>query len=240
MTEQRIAVVIGATGTVGSGIVRQLGGAGWQVIAIARDAAKLDALKSCMRDVQTLSGSVASDAQAIELAARVRAAAPRIDAVVTSINTPPAQMRLLDIRAGQLAEVIDGNLVSHHIAARAFIPLLAAHGRYVGIGGGMADFTVAGVGPTSMCQAALRNMFRFFALETEEQNVSVVELMLFSHIVDPADDATANPREIRADEVGEHLRAVLERPDEFIGPILALKSRRQIGQPERQQSRDVA
>lgn len=98
----------------------------------------------------------------------------------------------------------------------------------------MADFTFPGVGPVSLSQAAQRNMFRFFAMEVQEQDISVVELMLFSHIVDPADEDGANPREIRADEVGIHIRAILDRPEDFPGPILALKSRKQIGQPERQ------
>jgi hypothetical protein len=57
--------------------------------------------------------------------------------------------------------------------------------------------------------------------------------MLYSHIVDPADDATADPRGIRADEVGTHVLAILERPAEFTGPILTLKSRKQVGLPER-------
>ena len=130
-------------------------------------------------------------------------------------------------------ETIQGNLITHHCAARWLSPLLAPGGHYIGIGGGMADFTIPSVGPVSMCQAAQRNMFRFLAMETQDRGVSVVELMLFSHIVDPADEERANPREIRADEVGAHVRAVLEQPDIFLGPILALKSRKQIGQAER-------
>lgn len=234
MSDRKTAVIVGATGTVGRGIVRVLSAAGWQVVAVARDATKLAALARATLGITTVAGSVDGDAAAGDLAAQVRAAAPRVDAVVTAINIPLFTTRLLDCPAEKLIEILQGNLITHHCAARAFIPLLAPGGRYIGIGGGMADFTFAGVGPVSLCQAAQRNMFRFFAMETQEQDRSVAELMLFSHIVDPADDDNANPREIRADEVGDHVRAVLDRPEDFPGPILALKSRKQVGQPERQ------
>jgi NAD(P)-dependent dehydrogenase (short-subunit alcohol dehydrogenase family) len=233
MNAQPTAVVIGATGTVGRGIVRQLTAAGWKIVAVARDQGRLDALQRELPGILTVSGSVGSDDNAATLAGRVQAAAPTVNAVIASVNVGASPARLLDLAAERLAAVLQDNLVVHHIAARAFIPLLAAGGRYLGLGGGMADVTFAGVGPMSICQAAQRNMFRFFALETQAQDISVVELMLHSHIVDPADEAQANPREIRADEVGQHVLAVLERPTEFIGPILSLKSRKQIGQPER-------
>ncbi len=234
MTERRTAAVIGATGVVGGGIVRELAGGGWRVIGIARDATRLHRLEQQNPGIETVSGSVESDGEAVDLAGRVGKLSSRIDAIVTSINLPRVSVRLLDITANQLVETMRGNLVTHHCAARAFIPLLAPGGRYVGIGGGMADFILPGMGPVSLCQAAQRNMFRFFALETEAVDVSIVELILASMIVDSCDDATADPRQIRADEVGEHVRAVLEHADRFPGPILMLKSRKQVGQPEQQ------
>lgn len=232
MAEQNTCIVIGATGVVGSGIVRQLVGGNWRVVAISRDIDKLNRLKKSNPAIEILAGSVASDEAAADIATRIRTLAPRIDAVVTSINLPQVNIRLLDTTAEQLIDTIRGNLITHHCAARALIPLLAPGGRYVGIGGGMADYTVAGMGPVSLCQAAQRNMFRFFDLETKETDISIVELILVSMIVDPSQDATADPRQIRADEVGEHVRALLERADQFPGPILVLKSRKQVGQPE--------
>jgi NAD(P)-dependent dehydrogenase (short-subunit alcohol dehydrogenase family) len=233
MTQVRTAVVIGATGTVGRAIVRSLTQADWTVVAVARDEGRLGALAAQIPGLTTIAGSIADDAAATRTAAAVRAVATRIDAVVAAVNMPIFTTRLLDCPAERLLEVLAGNLVTHHCAARAFIPLLAPGGRYVGIGGGMADFTFAGVGPVSMCQAAQRNMFRFYAMESPEQDVSVVELMLYSHIVERDGDAQANPRDLRADEVGQHVRAVIEQPETFSGPILALKSRKQVGQPER-------
>lgn len=231
-TGRRI-VIVGAGGTVGRGIARQMAAAGWHVTGVGRDADRLAQLGQNVSNFTPSVGSVANDADAAALAANLTASGGPFDAIVTSVNLPLAPVALLDCSAENLLEVLQGNLVTHLCAARALLSLLASGGRYIGIGGGMADFTFPGMGPVSICQAAQRNMFRFLAMEGEERGVSVAELMLYSQIVDPADEETAGPRDIRADEVGEHVRAVLERPEEFAGPILALKSRKQVGQPQR-------
>jgi NAD(P)-dependent dehydrogenase (short-subunit alcohol dehydrogenase family) len=233
MNDPRKILILGATGTVGRGISRVMVAAGWSVTAVARDPGKLEALAQALPGVARFAGSVATDADAEELAQVLGASSGSFDAIVAAFNLPLASMKLLECTAEELLAVLQGNLVSHLCAARACLPLLVPGGRYVGIGGGMADFTFPGVGPVSICQAGQRNMFRFLAMEGEERGVSVVELMLYSHIVDPADEDTASPRDVRADEAGMHVRAVIERPEEFAGPILALKSRKQVGQPQR-------
>jgi len=234
MVDRPVAVVIGATGTVGQGIVRSLRDGGWSIVAVGRNLERLSALTNAHPDIVAVAGSVTTEPEARDLAARVREVAPRINAVITAINIPKSSTPLLDCSAEQLTEVLRGNLIVHHCAARAFISLLQPGGRYVGVGGGMADFTFPGMGPLSICQAAQRNMFRFLAMETQDLDLSVVELILFSNIVAPEEETAASERDIRADEVGTHLRAVLEQPDLFAGPILALKSRKQVGLPERQ------
>lgn len=235
MSETRRILILGGTGTVGRGIARRMADAGWLVTSVARHAGRLAELSEAIPGLTTCVGSVSTDAEAATLAACLTGDGP-FDAVVATFNLPPFTQPLLELPADRLMEVLQGNLVAHLSAARAFLPLLVPGGRYVGIGGGMADFTVPGLGAVSICQAGQRNMFRFLALEAEARGVSVVELMLYSNIVDPADEATASPRDIRADEVGDHVRAVIERPDEFAGPILALKSRKQVGLPQREET----
>jgi len=235
MSSEPVAAVIGVTGTVGRAIARALHGAGWRVVAVSRNETMLEEVaREIGEGIATVVGSVADDRSAEQAAAAVRAVAPVLNAVITSVNVPSQSLRVLDMPSEALVEVFRGNVVSHASAAKAFLPLLAPGGRYVGLGGGMADFTFPGVGGVSMCQAAQRNLFRFLALESEGSGRSVVELMLYSHIVDQAGEEAADARSIRADEVGAHVVAVLERPDDFKGPILALKSRKQVGQPERE------
>lgn len=233
MSEARNVLIVGATGIVGRGIARAMTEAGWSVTGVGRDADRLEALTAEVGGVTARTGSIASDADAAALAASLREGATPFDAIVVSVNLPTSAVPLLDCSSDELLAVLQGNLVTHLCAARALFPLLRLGGRYVGIGGGMADFTLPGMGPISICQAAQRNMFRFLAVEGAERDISVVELMLYSHIVDPTDDAEADPRAIRANEVGAHVLAVIERPGEFAGSILALKSRKQVGYPQR-------
>ena len=230
MTRPLGAAIIGATGTVGRGIARVLHRAGWAITAIGRDETKLAALNAELGGrAQLVVGSVADDASAMRTAARARAHGAPFNAVITTINRPLSSQPALDMSDETLTDFFRENVVTHHSAAKAFLPLLADGGRYVGLGGGMADATVPGLVGVSVCQAAQRNLFRFLAQEAAARGASVVELMLYSHIVDPADEASADSRRIRADEVGEHLLAALLRPKEFAGPILALKSRTQVG-----------
>jgi len=234
MSERPSAAIIGATGLVGRGIARALHRAGWAVTAIGRDEQKLAALREQLDgQATTVLGSVAGDSAASRTASQVVEASPSFDAVITTVNGPFSSQPAFEMTDETLAAFFQENVVTHHSAAKAFIPLLAKSGRYVSIGGGMADFIVPGTVGASVCQGAQRNLFRHLALEAEERGVSVVELMLYSHIVDPADEGHADPRGIRADEVGAHVLPILERPDEFKGPILTLKSRKQIGMAER-------
>lgn len=234
MSERPNVAIIGATGLVGRGIARALHRAGWAVTAIGRNEGKLAALNAELEgQAMTVLGSVADDDAAGRTASQLAETGASFDAVIATVNRPVSSQPAFEMSGETLAAFFQENVVPHHSAAKAFIPLLTRGGRYVGIGGGMADFIVPGTVGVSVCQAAQRNLFRHLALEAGERGVSLVELMLYSHIVDPADEAAADPRAIRADEVGAHVLAVLERPDEFKGPILTLKSRKQIGMAER-------
>jgi len=215
-------------------MARALLAEGWNVIGIGRDPASLAKAAAAIPGLRTLAGSVANDTDAARLAADLGARAPRLDAIVVSVNRPAESVSLMETGADKLLSVFADNIVTHHCAIRALLPLLAPGGRYIGIGGGTADLTLPGTGPVSACQAAQRNLYRFYALENPRDDVSIADLMLYSHIVDPADEDGADPRLVRADEVGTHLLAVLDRPADFAGPILTLKSRKQVGQPERQ------
>jgi len=233
--KQPVAAIIGATGTVGRGIARALRASGWAIIAVGREGDRLANLCDAFDgQITPVVGSVLDDRSAAKTAEEVARLQPALDAVITSINLPTISHRLIETGSEDLGNLLSGNLVSHLCAARAFLPMLSENGRYIGLGGGMADATVPGMGGVSMCQAAQRNMFRFLAQEYKG-NGSIVELMLYSLIVDPVDEETSDPRWIRADEVGAHVLAVLDRPGDFPGPILTLKSRKQVGVPEQAQ-----
>lgn len=231
----KTTVVIGATGDVGSGIVAALLRDGGRVIAIGRDAARLAAWRTEMPDdgeLIVVTGCVDTDADAARTAADVRAIGVP-DTVIVTVNGPVVPTAVADLTSEELARALADNLLLHHAATRAFLPLLPRDGVLLGIGGGMADVVYPGMAATSMNQAAQRVLYHYLAGAPEAEGRHVRELMLCSMIAGKRTAAIAEPHWITADEVGSHVVAVLADLAGFSGPILMLKSRKQVGLPER-------
>jgi hypothetical protein len=84
-----------------------------------------------------------------------------------------------------------------------------------------------------MAQAAQRMLFRYLSQEYEGRSLMIKELLLYSMINGESKRDQAEPHWISAEEVGCHVVAILSDTASFEGPILSLKSRKQVGQPER-------
>ena len=231
----RIALVVGAAGDVGQGIAGALLAAGWRVIAGGRDAARLDALADRLgrpAALATVPGSVAEEDAAARFVAAVRSAAPALDAVIVSVNGPRRVAPLRALPAAELRRILAENLVTHHIAGQALLPAIAPGGTYLAIGGGMADHVVPGFGAVAACQAAQRQMLRVLAEENKAMSVRIRELIIVSMVNGESRRAVADPRWLTDAEIGRHVCAILDQPERFPGPILSLRSRRQVGEPE--------
>lgn len=231
----KTAVVIGATGDVGSGVAAVLAGAGWRVTAVGRDHGKLAEWRTGLpadADVVPVEGSVANDGEAAALVAKIAAVAPP-DVVIVTVNGREAAVDVAELTPEISARVFAANLDPHVVAARAFLPALPAGGVFVGIGGGMADFVFPGMTAVSMAQAAQRVFYRYLAASPLAEGRHVRELMLISMISGRRTAAVAEPHWITAEEVGRHVLAVIGDLTAFEGPVLMLKSRKQVGSPER-------
>src|SRR3981081_4368900 len=116
-------VVVGATGDAGAGIVRPALGRGWDVVAVARGAARLEALSAQCGNgaaLSTMTGSVADDDSARELAAGL---GDGHDAVVVSVSADFAPAPVLGVAPAELSRLFDANVVAHLAAARHLLPL---------------------------------------------------------------------------------------------------------------------
>ena len=230
-------LVIGATGDVGQGICVALLDAGCRVIGSSRSAQNLDALKkriSSHGSMDILPGSVATEAEATALCDAAKTLAGTLDGVVTSVNSRVGKLPLIQRKPDEIAAHLQGNLIPHFIAARTFIPAIVDGGMYLAIGGGMADMIVPGNGLSTITQGAQRNMLRMIAREARGGPVKIRELLLYSHITGESNRIGADPAWFTDEECGRHVVAVLNQPDLFPGPVLALKSREQVGKPEPQ------
>lgn len=180
-------LVLGATGCLGGALVASALDAGRSVIAIGRDADALDQLQASHagKPLKTLVASVASDAEAAELAHRVRALDLPVAGVLAAIRGAPVRGRLLDQPGDVLRRCIDEDLLPHLFAARHLLPMLSTtrlsttglstpgSGGYVLVGGPGADYPWAGYGHHSITSAALRMLARVLHDEARTLGVHV-------------------------------------------------------------------
>jgi len=160
-------VVLGATGAIGGAVVAAAVQDGRPLVAVARDAAALDALRARHpgADITVVAASVGSDGEAAALARRLRGLDRPLAGVVAAICGDCGRGRVLDQPAEFLRKRLDEDLLPHLFAARHLLPLLAArdNGRvpgYVLIGGPGAEHPWAGYGHRSIGAAALRMLAR--------------------------------------------------------------------------------
>jgi NAD(P)-dependent dehydrogenase (short-subunit alcohol dehydrogenase family) len=229
-------LVIGGTGDVGQGIVNMLVKADYRVIAAGRNEERLSGLAQRLghpANLRIVKGSVENEATAAALLAAVREGGDSLDAVTTTVNAPMRSSALLFERsADDLSQIFRVNLITHFVAAKTFIPAIAKGGVYMSIGGGLADFVRPGFGHHSMVQAALRMMLRTLAAELKDQPVVVRELIIASMVNGESRRSIAEPEWVTDLDIGEHVRAILERPHEFPDLIQTLRTRQQVGHPE--------
>ncbi|XP_063293745.1 uncharacterized protein LOC134578687 [Pelobates fuscus] len=146
-SSQRMVLVLGGAGTVGSGIVKSLLEKGFHVAVISRDKARLEKLKSfvtasCKEKLHTLVGDVGSEEGAQEAATALVNQVGKVTDVVSSLGFswwqggPPHTQSLQELQ-----RVLDTLLLSTFTAWKAFFPLVKdnPNGTYTFITGGAGE-----------------------------------------------------------------------------------------------------
>lgn len=192
----RVAVVGGAAGQVGEGIVAALLTAGARVYAPARSMRRLDDLRRRLErslgDVELerlrpIEAEAGTPAGAIDLRDRILAAESRVDTVVASLGGWWQGASLVDLDEARWLQIMASNLTSHWSFARAFLPPLSSHaessralGAYTFITGPGAARPVPGAGPISAAGAAVRMMTQVLRLEMATSPLRINEIMPFA------------------------------------------------------------
>lgn len=163
-------LVLGATGTIGSGVVRAAIEADWPVVAVARDRQSLDELRARHPDarLRTIVGSVSDDASATALVSELRKLTRPFAGVVAALGTGNERGRLLDHPSERLRETFDDAVIPHLVAARHLLPWLGESGRncgYVVVGGPGGRNPWAGYGHRSIAAAAVNMLARVLHAE---------------------------------------------------------------------------
>jgi NAD(P)-dependent dehydrogenase (short-subunit alcohol dehydrogenase family) len=226
-------LVVGAAGDVGQGIVEAALASGRSVVAAGRSDGKLNALAARLGSdaLACVAGDLGSETGAAALWRQAGKAFGGIDDVVVSVNAPTQVSPLLDWSAEDLSAALSANVLTHFIAAKAFLPHLPETGILIGIGGGTADFIFPKMAHVSMAQAAQRMLYRGLAKE-RKSGAQLRELMIVSMVAGQSNRDSAPPDWVTDVEVGRHVCAILDAPEKFARPILHLRSREQVGLPE--------
>jgi NAD(P)-dependent dehydrogenase (short-subunit alcohol dehydrogenase family) len=208
-------LVLGATGTIGSGVVRAAIEADWPVVAVARDGRALDELRSRHAGVrlQTVVGSVADDAAASALLDELRKLSRPFAGVVAALGTGNERGRLLDQPSQRLSETFDDAVVPHLVAARHLLPWLAESGRncgYVLIGGPGGRNPWAGYGHRSIAAAAVRMLARVLHAEALAFSVRLQLLEVESPVRTDANEKHACQQWPCVDHIGRKALALLK------------------------------
>ena len=212
-TIRSAAVVLGATGEAGRGIVQALAEAGRGVVAVAPDAAALRALAEAhpRAVLATLPARIAGDADAAALASRLRALGIAVDGVVAALAGTHPCGRLIDEPAEVLQRTLDEDLLPHLFAARHLFPLLSPDAAgYVLVGGPGGTYPWAGYGHCSIAAAALRMMARVLHDEAVRRGLRVQLLSPDAPLRVDAEAARAGRASVQALSLGRRAQALLD------------------------------
>jgi NAD(P)-dependent dehydrogenase (short-subunit alcohol dehydrogenase family) len=220
-------VIVGATGGIGQGLMAEALQAGYRVVAVARDGARLAALAARFHahpGLETIAASVADDASAAALVQALKRRAARYAGVVVSINAPLARAKLVERDGSFLADSLGANVVAHFVAARHLVPMLAElspGALYLALNGAAADFPWAGYGHVSVGAAALRMLGRVLREEYAESGVRIQQLQLDRHVKTHRSGDCECPGWLAASDVGRRV-VELVRSSRGVVPVVHL------------------
>jgi NAD(P)-dependent dehydrogenase (short-subunit alcohol dehydrogenase family) len=174
-TQGKSVLVTGASGGIGSAVVRELDDRGWHVFAGVRSVRAGEALARGRKSVVPVQldicdeASVAAAAQ--ELARRLGGAGlfGLVNNAGLSVDGP---LELIPIRA--LREQFEVNVVGQIAVTQALLPLLRlARGRVVNVGGAAGRMTLPMFGALSASKAALDSLSNALRMELKHLGVDV-------------------------------------------------------------------
>ncbi len=174
----RTAVITGGSRGLGEAMAKALADAGAQIALVARDHARLEAV----RDDIAAHGEVAAvfvadvtrenDVATLAEAVKVRFGNPQILINSAGINL---RKNLVDFTLEEFRSVLDASLISTFLMCRAFVPGMKrmGYGRILNMSSIMSHVSLAGRTAYSSAKAALLGLTRALALELAADGITV-------------------------------------------------------------------
>ena len=215
--QQELAVVVGATGAFGQAIVSRLAAAGLGVVAVARRADSLNALKAQVPGLVACTADISSDssieaiADAVDRPVRMVVHGPGVAVAGGILAAPTGSMvDAVNIKVGGLLRLV-----------RAVDGRLSAGSRIVAIGGHYGFEPPAYAAAAGVANAALVNVTRQLSLAYGPRGVT-------AHLIAPGPADTPRLRKVAADRAA--LRGI--SVDEVLAEMLADSSIGRFTTPE--------
>ena len=209
-------LVLGGSGAVGQGMVGALLEAGSAVVAVGRDPSRLRSLRRQFPNevLDVIPASVADDASAADLAARLASRPRPLAGVIACLGSPLHRGRLLDCPLQDLRARFDRDVLPHLAAARHLLPLLVQAdlgGRYLMVGSPCGLRPWAGHGEKSVAAAAIRMLAQVLHEEAAQQGVHLQLLEVANPIPAAAQGRRCSSHWPSALDVGRRAVALLDR-----------------------------
>jgi len=174
----QVALVTGASRNIGRSIARALAADGFEVACFGRDRAALDETAGLIRAAGGVAsvhvGDVASDAALEGFVAAAVAQHGGIDVVVNNAGIM-REAKASDVTPDQFRQVLDVNLVSCYVLARAAYPHLRdRNGVVVNVGSMFASMGVPAAASYCTSKAAIDGLTRALASEWARDGIRVV------------------------------------------------------------------
>lgn len=214
VTSNRTVLVAGATGGIGEGVARALLRAGRPVVAVGRNAGRLDALRHHLADASTgrlftLVGDLGGRDTG-GLARSIAEHGPLAGAVV-SIGAWGGGGPLLELDDDAWDRGVADNLTSHFRALRTLVPLVDRRGALAHLSGLSADMPFPGAALVGATNAAKKSLVLSLAAERSGVGPRVYELILGPIRTRPRKAAGHDdPGWFAAEDVGRHALELID------------------------------
>lgn len=176
--DQRVALITGASGGIGSALARGLAEAGAHVAISGRDVGKLDSVAATIRQAQGIATCFPSDMSQpdapAELAEQVLAQLGRVDILINCVGMN-RRMPIEQITPVVYDTIMTTNLRSIFFLTQALAPQMAANGggKIVNIGSLTSSIGLQHVSIYGMSKSALAQLTKTMAIEWALQNIQV-------------------------------------------------------------------
>jgi NAD(P)-dependent dehydrogenase (short-subunit alcohol dehydrogenase family) len=175
---RRTALITGASRGLGEAMARALAAAGATIALVARDSARLQAVKAAITQAggkaEFFVADVTNEQEVTDLAAKVKAALGPVDIVINNAGTN-LRKPLVDFSLAEFRSVLDASLTTTFLVSRAFVPQMRGrgYGRIINMTSILSHVSLPERTAYSSAKTALLGFTRALALELAADGITV-------------------------------------------------------------------